>query len=118
MEELAEEIVVSQAGPQSHRGRPDPAVPAGGGAGSGTVDLDEVVSVFRLVGRRRDAGLVFADAGRRAARYAARGVGRPSRTLARVSPGGMSRRLAMRRVARLARNMFGGEMQGRSMPSR
>ena len=115
MDELAEEISSRRLGlsptvaAQIQRYRQA----AERGAG---VDLDEVVSVFRLVGRRTDAALVFADAGRRAARYAARGVGRPSRTLARVSPGGMSYRLAMRRVARLARNVFGGEMQGRSTP--
>src|SRR6188768_4145102 len=34
------------------------------------VALDEASSVFRLVGRRPDAPLVFADAGRRAARRA------------------------------------------------
>ncbi|HEU5305317.1 MAG TPA: hypothetical protein VFU40_11780 [Gemmatimonadales bacterium] len=81
----------------------------------GAVDQDEVVSVFRLVARRSDAALVFADAGRRAARYAARG-GRPARTLAKVSPGGMAYRIAMRGAARLARTMFGGELQGRSTP--
>jgi hypothetical protein len=51
------------------------------------------------VGRRPDAELVFADAGRRAARYAARSRGRSARTLARVSP------------ARLARRVFGGELR-------
>ena len=115
MDELADEIAVRRLGlsptvaAQIQRYRQAAERRAG-------VDLEEVVSVFRLVGRRTDAGLVFADAGRRAARYAARGMGRPSRTLARVSPGGMAYRLAMRGVARLARNVFGGEMQGRSMP--
>ena len=33
-----------------------------------SIALDEAVSVFRLVSRRSDAQLVFADAGRRAAR--------------------------------------------------
>jgi hypothetical protein len=80
----------------------------------GLVDQDEIVSVMRLVGRRSDASLVFADAGRRAARYAARGRGRSSRTLAKMSPGGMAHRLAMRSVARLARTIFGGELQRRS----
>ena len=40
--------------------------------------LDETVGVFRLVGRRPDAALVYADAGRRAARYAARGASAPA----------------------------------------
>jgi hypothetical protein len=81
----------------------------------GEVDFDEVVSVFRLVARRSDAVLVFADAGRRAARYAAR-RGRPARALAKLSPGGMSYRIAMLGATRLARNTFGAELQGRSMP--
>jgi hypothetical protein len=114
MDELAEEIASRRLGlsptvaAQIQRYRQAAERSAG-------VDLDEVVSVFRLVGRRTDAALVFADGGRRAARYAARG-GRPSRTLARVSPGGMAYRIAMRGVSRLARNVFGGELQGRSMP--
>jgi hypothetical protein len=78
------------------------------------VDQDETLSVFRLVGRRTDASLVFADAGRRAARYAARGRGRPSRTLARVSPTGLAHRIALRSAVRLARTVFGGELEARS----
>jgi hypothetical protein len=81
-----------------------------------SVDLDEAVSVFRLVGRRGDAGLVFADAGRRAARYTVRRGGRPTRALAKLSPGGVSYRIAMRGATRLARDTFGGELQGRSVP--
>ena len=42
----------------------------------GDVAEDEALAVFRLVGRRPDAALVYADAGRRAARYAAGGSGR------------------------------------------
>jgi hypothetical protein len=56
---------------------------------------------------------VFADAGRRAARHAARGRGRSSRTLARVSPSSVARRLALRSTARLARSVFGGELSSR-----
>jgi hypothetical protein len=112
MEELAEEIVVRRLGLsptvaaqiQRYRQTADRG---------GTVDADEVLSVFRLVGRRPDAALVFADAGRRAARYAARGRGRPSRTLARVSPRSVARRLAMRSVARLGRTVFDGEINAR-----
>jgi hypothetical protein len=76
-----------------------------------SVDLDETVSVFRLVGRRGDAQLVFADAGRRAARYASRGRARSSRTLARVSPRGVGHRLALRTTAVVARTVFGGELK-------
>ncbi len=112
LDELAEEIVVRRLGlsptvaAQIQRYR---QVAERGGL----VELDETISVLRLVGRRVDAPLVFADAGRRAARYAAKGRGRPSRTLVRVSPGGVARRLALRSTARLARNVFGGELRSR-----
>lgn len=71
------------------------------------VGPDEAVSVFRLVGRRPDAALVFADAGRRAARYAARSA--PA--LVRVAPGGVGRRLASRAVRRVARSAFDAELR-------
>jgi hypothetical protein len=110
LDELAEEIVVRRLGlsptvaAQIQRYR----TVAGR---EGTVELDEVVSVVRLVGRRPDAPLVFADAGRRAARYAARWRGRSSRTLARVSPTALARRVSLRAAARLARQFFGGELR-------
>jgi hypothetical protein len=75
----------------------------------GTVADDELVSVLRLVGRRPDAPLVFADAGRRAARYAVRASG-GARALARVSPGVLGQRLARRATRRLAATYFRGEM--------
>jgi hypothetical protein len=110
LDELAEEIVVRRLGlsptvaAQIQRYR----TVAGR---EGTVELDEVVSVVRLVGRRPDAPLVFADAGRRAARYAARSRGRSSRTLARVSPTALARRVSLRAAARLAHQFFGGELR-------
>jgi hypothetical protein len=112
LEELAEEIAVRRLGLsptvaaqiQRYRQAADKG---------GSVDQDETVSVLRLVGRRTDAQLVFADAGRRAARYSARGRARPSRTLARVSPGGMVHRMALRSAARVARQVFGGELKAR-----
>jgi hypothetical protein len=110
LDELAEEIVVRRLGlsptvaAQIQRYRTAAEREA-------TVDLDEVVSVLRLVGRRPDASLVFADAGRRAARYAARSRGRSARTLARVSPARLARRVSLRAVARLARQVFGGELR-------
>lgn len=66
------------------------------------------MSVFRLVGRRHDAALVFADAGRRAARYAARRVA--TEALARVSPNVLGRRLAARAARRGAREVFDAEL--------
>jgi hypothetical protein len=112
MEELAEEIVVRRLGlsptvaAQIQRYRQT-------AERGGTIELDEVLSVIRLVGRRPDAALVFADAGRRAARYAARTRGRSSRTLARMSPPGMALRITLRSVARLARLIFEGELLSR-----
>jgi hypothetical protein len=48
------------------------------------VTEDEALQVFRLAGRRPDAGLVFGDAGRRAARYALRHRGARAGGLLRV----------------------------------
>ena len=110
LDELASEIVVRRLGLS-------PTVAAqiqryrAAAEKDGTVELEEVVSVIRLVSRRPDAALVFADAGRRAARYAARSRGRSARTVARVSPAGLARRVALRSAARLARRVFGGDLK-------
>ena len=112
MDELAEEIVVRRLGlsptvaAQIQRYRQS-------AERGGKVDGEEVLSVLRLVGRRPDASLVFADAGRRAARYAARTRGRSSRTLARLSPRGVARRIAIRSLTRLVRTYFDGEVTDR-----
>jgi hypothetical protein len=113
LDELAEEMVVRRLGLsptvaaqiQRYRQSADKGI---------ALDVDETVSVFRLVGRRSDASLVFADAGRRAARYAARTRGRSSRTLIKLSPGPLARRLALRSIARLARSVFDGEVKSRA----
>ncbi|HEU4587222.1 MAG TPA: hypothetical protein VFS11_01140 [Gemmatimonadales bacterium] len=76
----------------------------------GTVSPDEVVSVLRLVSRRPDAALAFADAGRRAARYAIRGGAGSQQTVLTVSPGPIRSRLARRAVRRLLRDYFQGEL--------
>jgi hypothetical protein len=75
----------------------------------GSVPRDEAVSVFTLVGRRPDAALVFADAGRRAARHAARRVA--SGALGKVAPSGVGRRLAARAARAAARETFGAELK-------
>lgn len=113
LEELAEEIVVRRLGLsptvaaqiQRYRQVADK---------DGGIDVAEVVSVLRLVGRRADAPLVFADAGRRAARYAARARARPARALARLSPSRIGERIALGAAARLAREVFGGELRARA----
>jgi predicted hydrocarbon binding protein len=76
----------------------------------GTVSDDELVAVLRLVGRRHDAGLVFADAGRRAARHTIRAGGRSARALLKVSPSTVGRRVGLRTVRRLASTYFRGEL--------
>ena len=67
------------------------------------IDRQEALAVFRLVGRRPDAELVYADAGRRAARHALRQRGGGSRALAAVAPGKLGRAVEFRAAAGLAR---------------
>jgi bacteriochlorophyll 4-vinyl reductase len=111
LEELAEEVVVRRLGlsqtvaAQIQRYRQ-------AAERDGTVATDEVLSVLRLVGRRPDAALVFADAGRRAARYAARARRPPA--LLKVSPTAMGRRLVLRATAQVARSFFGGDLSSRA----
>ena len=110
LDELAEEIVVRRLGLsptvaaqiQRYRQATDREA---------SVDSDEAISVLRLVGRRPDAPLVFANAGRRAARYAAKGRGRKAHALAMVTPSGIGRRIALRNAARLTRYAFGAELK-------
>lgn len=71
-----------------------------------SVALDEASSVFRLVGRRPDAPLVFADAGRRAARRAS--VRWPG--FLGVLPSGLGRVVGARAAARVARQLVGGRL--------
>jgi hypothetical protein len=113
LDELAEEIAVRRLGLSPTVAAQIQRYRQSADRGMG-VDIDETVSVFRLVGRRGDASLVFADAGRRAARYAAKTRGRFSRTLIKLSPRPLARRLALRSVARLARTIFDGELKSRA----
>lgn len=76
----------------------------------GGVSDDEALSVFRLVDRRPDAALVFADAGRRAARHGLKSGRFPVRTLIPGS-GFVSRVVGMRAASRVARRIFGGELK-------
>jgi len=105
LEELAGEIVAKRLGlsatvaaqiaryqDQVRRGEP--------------VSVDEAISVFRLAGRRPDAQLVFADAGRRAARYAARSAPALSRAGVRLMPGGLGRSIGARAAERAAKRVL------------
>jgi hypothetical protein len=75
------------------------------------VSVDEAVSVFRLAGRRPDAALVFADAGRRAARHVARSGPVLARAAVRIAPGGLGRSLGAGAASRAARRTFGLELR-------
>lgn len=70
----------------------------------------DTVAVFRLVSRRPDAALVYADAGRRAARYAARGTSLPTRMALAASPRFLRRWIGGRAAARVARNTFAASL--------
>jgi hypothetical protein len=70
------------------------------------VDPAHVEALLRLVGRRPDADLVFADAGRRAARRATRQLSMMRRAGARVA-----RALGYGAAASAARRVLGGELR-------
>ncbi|HEU5219367.1 MAG TPA: hypothetical protein VFU23_11945 [Gemmatimonadales bacterium] len=80
---------------------------------NGVVPADEAISVFRLVGRRPDAALVYADAGRRAARYAARAAGFGTKVLLGVSPRPLRRRLGAKSAAQAAKKLLGVQLDVR-----
>ncbi len=67
------------------------------------VEHDEALAVFRLVGRRPDAELVYADAGRRAARHASRHRSGTARLVGRIVPGRMGQAIRLRSAGTLAR---------------
>ncbi|MFN0178472.1 MAG: hypothetical protein ACKVZ0_06695 [Gemmatimonadales bacterium] len=76
----------------------------------GAVSDEEAIQVFRLVGRRSDATLVYSDAGRRAARLAARRFGGEPGAWARILPKGPRRRLGVRAAGRALKRAFGLEL--------
>jgi hypothetical protein len=75
------------------------------------VSVEEAMSVFRLVDRRPDAGLVFADAGRRAARHALRAGRFPGKSPVMANPGFVARAIGLRRAAGAARRVFEGNLR-------
>jgi hypothetical protein len=106
LEELSHEVVAKRLGL-------NPTVSAqivryrGLARAKAPVELDEAGAVFALVGRRPDAALVYADAGRRAARYAARSLPLAWRGLLGSLPGRLRRRLGSRRAVAVAQSVFG-----------
>jgi len=75
----------------------------------GRIGIEEASQVFRLAGRRSDANLVYADAGRRAARLAARRT-RVNGGLKWLLPKKTRRRLGENNAIRIARRVFGLEL--------
>lgn len=71
---------------------------------------EEVVALFRLAGRRSDADLLFADAGRRAGTLAADRAGSLLQGLYRGLPRGARGPVGQRIAARVLRNVFGLEL--------
>src|SRR5438128_2240053 len=71
------------------------------------VDAALVEALLRLVGRRPDADLVFADAGRRAARRAVRRLSVVSRLAVQLAPNALGYAAARR----AARAVLGGELR-------
>jgi hypothetical protein len=77
----------------------------------GQVSVEEAISVFRLVDRRPDAALVFADGGRRAARHALRAGRFPGKSTTTATGGFVARTMGLRRASGAARRIFGGELK-------
>ena len=69
------------------------------------VDGEEVSALLRLLGRRADAGLVYAEAGRRAGRMAVADVSGPLRLLRRALPLGREA-IGLALARRAAANVF------------
>ncbi len=75
------------------------------------VDRAEAVALLRLAGRRTDSGLVFADAGRRAARHATGRVSLLARGLRRMLPRFLRNRFGMRLVRRAVWEVLGVDLE-------
>ncbi|HXV86140.1 MAG TPA: hypothetical protein VD793_05560 [Gemmatimonadales bacterium] len=75
-----------------------------------TVPADELVAVLRLMSRRADASLVFADGGRRAGRRAVRLTSMMARGLWRLLPTGARQGLGFRLAASAARRVLGVDL--------
>lgn len=70
------------------------------------VDTGEVAALLRLVSRRSDTALVFADAGRRAGREAAQRISAAARLTHRLAPGRLRDRYGLGLARRIAHRVF------------
>ena len=75
-----------------------------------TVSAEELEQILRLVGRRTDAALVFADGGRRAARRAMTRLARATRWAARHLPRFLRRPVGYRAARRCASEVFAASL--------
>jgi bacteriochlorophyll 4-vinyl reductase len=75
-----------------------------------SVAIDELEQILRLVGRRTDASLVFADGGRRAARRAMSRLTAPTRWAARRLPRFLRRLVGYRAARRCAADVFAARL--------
>jgi len=74
------------------------------------VTAEELEQILRLVGRRTDASLVFADGGRRAARRALTRLSPPTRWAARRLPRFLRRLVGYRAARRCAADVFAASL--------
>jgi hypothetical protein len=77
----------------------------------GQVTVEEAISVFRLVDRRPDAALVFADGGRRAARHGLRAGRFPTKSVMTTAPGFIGRAVGIRRASGVAKRILGADLK-------
>lgn len=75
--------------------------------GGARADNEEFVALLRLISRRPDAALVFTDAGRRVARFAAARLPFVVRLVPRLLPKALGRRLGLGLAAGRARAVLG-----------
>ena len=75
-----------------------------------SLDTGELSALYTLVARRPDADLVFADAGRRAGRHAAKQTPGLMRAVHRTLPRGLRERLGRRLIRRAAARVFAVDM--------
>lgn len=75
------------------------------------VAAGDVVGLFRLVGRRRDAAVVFAEAGKLASQRSVRRMPTTLKVLFRLTPAMLRPRLGYRLARRAAHDVFGLEIE-------
>jgi hypothetical protein len=75
------------------------------------VEAEEVLQLFRLVGRRSDAGLAFSQGGRLAARHALEQISGAAKVVRKMVPARVGQRIGLRWAARVTKRVFGAVME-------